>query len=795
MFEKYFSLLYQFVHRHKQGVLATVLLVTVAAGAGLFFVPYEGNIDIMLPPDPEITRSMDFLRDSSLSDKVIISLALTDPSKGKQDLFLAVDELAASFQPPLFTSVITGVSVADAMEEFSVLQYAPQILGEEDLAAIDRQLTPKAVSEKMQAIYRQSLRPESVFMTSLSRTDPLSIKTLLLGKLRALPASMGFDVAIEEGHFISRDGRHAMLIIQTPVKMMDSQKSKELVQALDERINKLPGYVSADVIGGHLHTVSNERVIKRDIAVASIIATIAFFLLFLLVFRDARAMFVFIFPLIAVIWGVILLAGIEHKLSYLIIGFGTAIVGISDYGLIVYIAMKRGTGTSQPVQLAKLVFIDAITTIFSFVVLYFSHIRGYHQLALFSILCLLICLLFSLFVLPLTLSWKRYSLVEDPTIGDWLKNIQWPAKLTVGIWAIVTVIFFILSLSVKLDSDVKKLDGSGPEVLQAERSFHDVWGGKTNQAILVVTGASLEEAMEKNDRVFREAVKSVSGEDFTSLALFWPSEKNRIENQERWDRFWKQGRERRLKELIRQTSAEHGFSDRAFTPFFDGLYAHQRDDGRPGGMIARLQDRFVVKKNEEYRIMSFFPDEPKNFESLSAVAKQFPGTFIVSGKALSSSISAYTAREAMILAPLAVLFNVVLAWLFFRNWKETLISLVPLLTGVVWLLGFMAIFNMPLNVVSIVAGIIASGVIVDYGIGITYEYSHNLHFGTMMAMTLSAVSNVIGAGALLFALHPAFFSTGVAMVVSMVVGYLSSVIVIPSLCRLLGTTGLEGLPQ
>jgi predicted exporter len=401
---------------------------------------------------------------------------------------------------------------------------------------------------------------------------------------------MGFDVSVEEGHFISRDGRHAMLIIQTPVKMMDSQKSKELVQALDERINTLPGYVSADVIGGHRHTVSNERVIKRDIAVASIIATIAFFLLFLLVFRDARALFVFIFPMIAVIWGVMLLAGIEQKLSYLIIGFGTAIVGISDYGLIVYIAMKRGTGASQPVQLAKLVFIDAITTIFSFAVLYFSHIRGYHQLALFSILCLLICLLFALFVLPLTLSWKRYSLVQDPTIGDRLKNIQWPAKLTVWIWAVVTVIFFVLSLSIKLDSDVRKLDGSGPEVLQAERSFHDVWGGKINQAILVVTGASLEEAMEKNDRVFQEAVKRVNGADFTSLALFWPSEKNRIENQERWDLFWKQGRERRLKELIRQASAEHGFSDRAFTPFFDGLYAHQRDDGRAGGMIARLQD-------------------------------------------------------------------------------------------------------------------------------------------------------------------------------------------------------------
>ena len=129
------------------------------------------------------------------------------------------------------------------------------------------------------------------------------------------------------------------------------------------------------------------------------------------------------------------------------------------------------------------------------------------------------------------------------------------------------------------------------------------------------------------------------------------------------------------------------------------------------------------------------------------------------------------------LAPLAVLFNIVLTWLFFRNWKETLIALVPLLTGVVWLLGIMSLFDMPLNVVNIVAGMIASGVIVDYGLGITYEYRHNLHFGTVMAMTLSAASNVIGAGALLFARHPALYSTGVAMVICMVVGYLSSVLV------------------
>ncbi|HEY6011195.1 MAG TPA: hypothetical protein VIX18_06960, partial [Nitrospirota bacterium] len=370
-------------------------------------------------------------------------------------------------------------------------------------------------------------------------------------------------------------------------------------------------------------------------------------------------------------------------------------------------------------------------------------------------------------------------------IGDRMRNLRWPVKSTLFIWGGLTIVLFILSFSLKLDSDVKKLDGSAPSIFKAEQNFHEIWGGKVNQAILVVTGRNLEEAMELNDSVYQEAVKAIGKDELVSLAPFWPSEKIREENRVRWNRFWKQGQEAKLRRLIRERSAAYGFSDRAFAPFFDGLYGESEETGQRGGMIAQLQDRFVVNKRGEYHIMSFFPDEPKQLDALRAVVQNHPGAFIVSGRTLSASISGFTVREMKILAPLAVLFNVLLVWLFFRNWKETLISLVPILTGVIWLTGFMAIFNMPLNVVNIVAGVIVSGVIVDYGVGITYEYRNNLHFGTVMAMTLSAASNLIGAGALLFARHPALFSTGVAMVVSMLAGYLSSVLVVPSFCSLL----------
>lgn len=792
MVDRYLSRGFDFARNHKRLVLLLVAAATGAALLGLSFIRYEGNIDLMLPPDKDITRSIHFLRDSNLSDKIIISLANTAPDKDKKDLFLAADQLAAALKPPFFTKVMSGVSMADAMEEFSVLQYAPQILSGEELAAIDLQLTAPVVSDKLKNIYLQSFRPESIFTSSLSRTDPLGIKMLLFSKLKALPASMGYDVAVEDGHFVSRDGKHAMLIVQTSVSMTDSQKCKELVQVLNQEVKRLPGFITADIIGGHLHTVSNEKVIRRDIKVASAMASLAFLALFLVVFRDLRAFFVFIIPLIAVVWSIIISTFIEGKLSYLVIGFGTAIAGISiDYGLLVYIAMKRGADASQMVKLAKLVSIDAITTIFSFLVLYFSVIQGYHQLSLFSMLCVFICLVFSLAVLPLVLSWEHYTLVADPTIGDRLKKVHWPAKTIVGIWAALTITALVLSFSVQFDSNVKKLDGSEPAVLQAEQHFHDTWGGKNDQAIFVVQAAGYEEAMELNDRVYQEAAKAVGPGNFTSLALFWSSGKTRNSNIERWDQFWKSGREAKLQALIKNASAKYQFSDQAFTPFFNGLYIHPAQKSADG-MLARLQERFVLDRGKDgYQILSFFPDEQRHIDALTSISRKYPGAFIVSGKALSASISDFTAREMALLAPLAILFNVVLSWLFFRNWRETFIALVPVITGVVWLVGIMALFKMPLNVVNIVAAIVTTGVIVDYGLGITYEYRYNLRIGTVIAVTLSAITNIIGAGVMLFAKHPALYSTAVAMVICMAAGYLSSIIVVPSLCSIFSKSKLQ----
>ncbi|MEK7197398.1 MAG: hypothetical protein AAB151_07020, partial [Nitrospirota bacterium] len=381
---------------------------------------------------------------------------------------------------------------------------------------------------------------------------------------------------------------------------------------------------------------------------------------------------------------------------------------------------------------------------------------------------------------------------SNPPEEKKLESLFLYKRMIVGSWALLTLAALFFSFNIKFDSEVTRLDGSEPEVLQAEKNFYDTWGGKSSQAIFVVTDKNYEDALETNDRIFQEATQALGAENFSSIAAFWSSEKTRKKNIENWNRFWKGERETKLKRLIREQSFKYQFSEQAFSPFFDNLYNGTTGNNNSDEFLSRLKERFVQEKQDGYQILSFFPDKKEHADAMAALSARYPGTFLVSGKAMSKSISDFTAKELKFLVPLAFMLNVGITFWFFKNVKETLIALVPLVTGIVWLMGLMSLLNLPLNVVNILAAIITCGVIVDYGIGMTYECQYDLKIGTVIAVSLSAVTTIIGAGVLLFAKHPALFSTAVAMVICLLAGYLSSITVVPALCSIFSKSKLQG---
>ena len=76
------------------------------------------------------------------------------------------------------------------------------------------------------------------------------------------------------------------------------------------------------------------------------------------------------------------------------------------------------------------------------------------------------------------------------------------------------------------------------------------------------------------------------------------------------------------------------------------------------------------------------------------------------------------------------------------------------------------------------------GIVSDYGMFMVYYCKYKYQTGTIIAVTLAAVTTLIGAGVLLFAQHPVLFSIGVTLVTGVLSGYLSSLLIIPAAYRL-----------
>ena len=788
MFDKYFPLIFDFIKNRKTLTLVIIAAAAVIAVAGLGFLDFDGSIELMLPDRGDIHRTINFLRNSNISDKIIISLALTSGDKDKKDLISTVKQLEKSLTPPLFTKTVSGVSGTEIMDGIFAPDYFPRIATEEDLSAIDKKIDPAYVSGRMKEIYRQMLMPQSIFSAPMFYSDPLGIKLLLLDKLKTRSVFTDYKVSLEDGYFISSDEQHAMIIADTPVPLTDSSGSKELLRALKNKLSQLPAYISADIIGGHLHTVSNEKVIKRDIQLAIGIASAAFLLLFLIVFRDIKAVFVFLIPLFSVVLSMNLSSLIMGSLSYWVVGLGTVIAGISvDYGIHIFVTARNSGNASDVIRrVAKPVSIGAATTAGIFAAFFFSDIEGYHQLALFSIISIAFSLVLALFILPHFLSGGEPAEVREHKTLTQTRKIDSFARPIVVLWAVLITAGAVLSLNLKFDSDVMKLDGSEPGIFQAEANFRKTWGGQDNQAIFVVSDRDYEKALEKNDIIYKKAVQMTVGRDFTSLSVFRPSAKTGQENSARWNKFWQTGRESRLKMLIKKEGAKYRFTDSAFSPFFDNLYVKapvkaEQDDN----FLPNLKERFVQKDRDGYKILSFFPDEKGYINELSDLSEQYPGTFIVSRKALSRSISGALSSEVKLFAALATIFIVLLTFLFLRNWKKSVLALVPVITNVLMLSGFMSLFGLSLNIANLIAAIVAMGLCIDYGIFMIYGYEHELKKSAVLAVTISAVTTLIGAGALIFARHPALFSIGITLVIGVTAGYVSSILVIPSLEKIM----------
>lgn len=136
------------------------------------------------------------------------------------------------------------------------------------------------------------------------------------------------------------------------------------------------------------------------------------------------------------------------------------------------------------------------------------------------------------------------------------------------------------------------------------------------------------------------------------------------------------------------------------------------------------------------------------------------------------------------------------------------VTVAPVLCTLSWLLGTMALLDVPVSVITALVGSIAVGLGVDYTIHVTERFTHELDrglapvtalhrtvVGTGGALLASAITTAAGFGVLAFALFPGLQQFGLLLAVAICYAFLASVFVQPSVLALWARYGPDPVTE
>lgn len=207
---------------------------------------------------------------------------------------------------------------------------------------------------------------------------------------------------------------------------------------------------------------------------------------------------------------------------------------------------------------------------------------------------------------------------------------------------------------------------------------------------------------------------------------------------------------------------------------------------------AAARDQFL-SKGGKYLVMMHPKDNVWEYEpmqafvaDLRAVDANVTGVPITHFESLGEMLRAF-----IIMSILALLAIIVLLALDFRDWRNVLLALTPLVVGLVWTVEAMGLLGLSFNLANFFAVPMLIGLGVDSAVHILHRYHEmggdegrfdRLRLGhTRRAVILTALTTIIGFGALVIAHHRGLRSLGLIMAIGSTACMLSSIIILPAL--------------
>ena len=208
----------------------------------------------------------------------------------------------------------------------------------------------------------------------------------------------------------------------------------------------------------------------------------------------------------------------------------------------------------------------------------------------------------------------------------------------------------------------------------------------------------------------------------------------------------------------------------------------------------KIRERYINKKGNKF-LATIFPRKQvwdfkflRRFtEQMERISSKITGTPPLFLKLID--MIGRDGRRASLLALLVVFF---LLWFDFGKIKLTLIAMIPLLAGAVWMVGLLSVLGLPLTFVNVMAVPMIIGIGVDDGVHLMHRYriegwsrTRRVLTSTGKAILLTSLTTIAGFGSLLIARYRGFVSLGTLLILGVVSCFITTVLFLPAIVNLL----------
>ncbi|MEX0722708.1 MAG: MMPL family transporter [Gracilimonas sp.] len=475
-----------------------------------------------------------------------------------------------------------------------------------------------------------------------------------------------------------------------------------------------------------------------------------------------------------------------------------------DYGIHFYARYieLRSTGLSTHDAImetnqktGEAIVVSALTTAAALYILMFADFRGFSEFGFISGTGIILALFGMLYILPALLvifdERLNWILISDSKKEEYSGEHRYPFARTIVVFGlVVSAVVVGFSGNLSFQYNFGELEPTFPEY-EEFRSFAGQveTSNKRNPAYIVA---------ENNDQVqeITDILNERARTDTTSPTI------QSVETlQERYPTT-EEGEEEKLEKIaeVRELLQDPFLVDREDEQLDKLRQAAQTTE--PFGIDQipdYLKSRFVTKDGEVGRFVIIYPSvglsdgqQSIAFKDDVSVVRLEDGSefYAASTSIVAASMLDLMRTESPYMVGATFIFIYLFMLYSFRSFRWSLIAMLPLMVGLLWLFGIMMIFGLQFNFYNLVVLPAILGIGEDSGVHLAHRYRDEgknsmwqVLSSTGQHITMGSITTMLGFAGLLFTNHPGLQSIGVMAVLGIGMTLLTSITFLPALIQ------------